>query len=334
MSRVLFVMVAFFVSLNVFAQLEYTLEGFSDTYYGVFIMSEEQAKNVFKEGTILVFNKKTGKALLEVECDGVAFDGKVSPDSNTNQSLLIYEDFNFDGMNDLAIQENYSSKGPSYSIYLAKGETFVFDSVFSEIIQGSQGSWDLDPETKKIYTRGDGGCCWHSFSTYSIQDGRPVRIVEVINQIDFAYHITTTKVLKDGKIVETVEKRIDLQTEGITEIMSFDLLNKKKKVVLFNINDRTLNYVLISGDDKVEFNYPINTIYANPDFTLSNLGNDLVFKNENVEYKIYQIFTSGKISSVGVLVKVDGKTYDLKGDITSLIGSLKKIPKLDNVVIK
>ena len=158
MNRVLLVIVTFFISLNAFCQIEYTLEGFSDTYYGVFIMSDDQLKNVFKEGTVLVFNKKTGKTLLEVECDGVAFEGKVSPDSNTNQELLIYEDFNFDGKKDLAIQENYSSKGPSYSIYLAKNETFEFDSEFSNIIQSSQGSWELDPEFKKIYARGDGGC--------------------------------------------------------------------------------------------------------------------------------------------------------------------------------
>lgn len=340
MKQLLVSITFFILSFNTYSQIEYKIEDFSDTYYTVFIMDEIQKEEVFKNGTMLVFNKKTGQTLIEVECESAIFESKFTAGSKKitvpyeSQSSFLYIDFNFDGRKDIAIQQQYSSKGPSYTIYIAKNAGFELDSEFTDLIQSCQGNWDLDPDSDKIYTRSSGGCCWHSHSTYSVQNGRPVLISESVEHIDFAYTITTTKHFKDGKMVETVEKIINLEQDGISLLMSFDLKDKNKKVVLFNINDRTLNYALVGEEDVVEFNYPVETIYANPDFTLMNGSNDLLFKNNNAEYKIYQINASGKITAIGIVVKVNGKTYDLKGDITTLKGSLSKIPKLDNVVFK
>lgn len=341
MKQFLILSTIFFIfSLNAFSQIEYKIEDFSDAYYAVFIMNEDQKEEVFKEGTMLVFDKKTGSTLVEVECESSTFEIKLTEGSKKiqvpyeAQSSLLYEDFNFDGNKDIAVQQYYSSKGPSYTIYIAKKAGFELDEDFTNLIQSSQGNWDLDPDSNKIYTRSSGGCCWHSYSTYSIQNGRPVLTAETVEHIDFAFTITTSKHLQEGKMIETVEKIINLEEEGITVIMAFNLKGKNKKVVLFNINDRTLNYALVGEEDIVEFNYPIETVYANPDFTLMNGGNDLVFNNDNAEYKIYQISIGGKISSVGILVKANGKTYDLKGDITTIKGNLSNIPKLDNVVFE
>jgi len=330
----------FIISLNAFSQIEYTINDFSDTYYAVFIVGDDQKEEVFKEGTMLLFSRKTGKTLIETECESIAFEDVALSSSKKiivpyeGQSMILYEDYNFDGKNDLAVQQYYSSKGPSYSIYLSKNNTFEYDSAYTKIIRNSQGNFDLDTLDKKIYTRGNGGCCWHSFSTYSIQNTRPVLISEVIEESDFAFTTTTTKELKDGKMIETVEKTFNSEEEGIIGVMSFNLMDKNKKVILFNINDRTLNYALLSEDDRVEFSYPVETVYANPDFTLSNDGNNLLFKNNDAAYKVYQIITNNMITGIGVLVIVNGKTYDLKGDIKSLSGNLKKITKLDNVVFK
>jgi len=77
------------------------------------------------------------------------------------------------------------------------------------------------------------------------------------------------------------------------QLCRFDLVGNKKKVVVFNINDRTLNYALVKANDKVEFSYPTNSADKNPDFTLSASRNELYFKNASAEYKIYQKVNAG-----------------------------------------
>ena len=48
---------------------------------------------------------------------------------------------------------------------------------------------------------------------------------------------------------------------------------------------------------------------------------------------IYQTIKGGEIVEVGIRVQINGKTYDLKGDVTTLKGNIdaKKTIKLDNV---
>lgn len=64
--------------------------------------------------------------------------------SNSSQEIVLFQDFNFDNFEDFAIQTGYSSKGPSYSIFLYKAGKYILSEMFTEIIQNSQGNFDLD----------------------------------------------------------------------------------------------------------------------------------------------------------------------------------------------
>lgn len=51
-------------------------------------------------------------------------------------------------------------------------------------------------------------------------------------------------------------------------------------------------------------------------------------------YKIYEVRRQGKVEKIGIQVLINGKAYDLKGDVGSLSGSLKGVKQvnLHNVV--
>lgn len=330
--------------LIVFILSSYNLTGqviivkdFSDRFYAKLQLEEGQSEEVFKKGTVSIITTNNNVELFSVKSESITIE--IDKDAQkieipfTKQDVVLYQDFNFDGQNDLGIQEFYSSKGPGYLVYLNKDDKFILDSEYTEIIQNSQGNYELDSSSKTITTMCSGGCCWHKFSSFTVESGRPSPTSEVIEELDLPFNITTTKKWDNGKAIETVERMVNLNQDGIIEIMSFKLLNKNKRVVLYNINDRTLNYVLIDGEDISEFFYPIKTVYKNRDFVVSNSGNELIFKNKDVQYKIYQTVKTGSITGLGVLVTVKGKEYDLKGDVKTLKGDINKnaIVKLDNV---
>jgi len=339
MNRLLFVL----FSLNFTFSLaqEIVIKDFSKRFYAKINLDEDQTNQVFKSGKISILTINGNKEIYSIESNSITIEvehnGKQKMEiPYNNQDVILFQDFNFDNEMDLAISESYSSKGPSYSISLYKNDAFVFDSEFTEIIKNSQGNFELDASSKNIYTTSSGGCCYHSYSTYDVKNGRAFLISEVVTEIDFAFKIKKNRKWENGKFIETVKRTVDLNQDGITEIMSFQLLDKNKRVVLYNLNDRTLNYVLINGEDTSEFFYPIQTVYKNPDFIVSISGNELTFRNKDVQYKIYQKFKTGQLTDIGVLVSVESKEYDLKGDIKSLKGNINKkaISKLDNVYIK
>jgi hypothetical protein len=57
-------------------------------------------------------------------------------------------------------------------------------------------------------------------------------------------------------------------------ILSFIIAENGKKIILYNINDRTLNYALLRKDT-VEFFFPIETVYKNPDFRFDSSATGL-----------------------------------------------------------
>jgi len=222
-------------AVNIFSQSEYLINDFSNEYFAKIVIGTDQNAEVFKTGKVIIFRKKDNVEILNVNSEKFEFD--IQTDSNKNisykdQNVIVYKDFNFDGENDLAIQDYFSSKGPSYTIYLYNKDSFQLDRTFTEIIQNSQGNYELDPASKTIQTMSSGGCCWHSFSTFIVKEGKPYPSREEVKESDLPFNINTTKEWSDGKMTVTIEKEIDLNQDGIIQIMSFKLLNKNKKVVI------------------------------------------------------------------------------------------------------
>lgn len=323
-----------------YSQQVFEVQNFSEKYYAK--VSVQDSSEVFTPGIITVYNKKTGKELVKVESEELAPDFTTEGNIKANilqlpygeQSLLIYDDFNFDGISDLALQDGQNScyHGPSYQIYLGTKNGFIHNKKFTRLAQEYCGMFSYNKEEKKIYTMTKSGCCWHQYSEFVIENNQPVA-VKIVEEDAFKipFYTSTIKERKNGKMLESSETVMDKKDESIKSFLSFTINKNNKQLILFNINNRTLNYAILKENDVVEFSYPIETIYQNPDFIYSASENVVSFKNKDAEYQIYD-----KDKEIGIMINIDGKTYNWKGKKATQQGSLKKLLEinLDNVVIK
>ena len=175
--------------------------------------------NVNKPGKITIYDKKSNAELI-----GVKFSGKILEfhygnilDNITEllyeeQSLIIYKDFNFDGVKDFALQDgfngNYSSA--TYRIFLANKGQFILNKDFTELSQYNFGMFEVDYEKKILKTFIKDGCCWHEYSEYIVENNVP-EVAAIITEDatkDDEYVYITEKRLVDGKWITKERKEL------------------------------------------------------------------------------------------------------------------------------
>lgn len=207
----------------------------------------------------------------------------------------------------------------------------LMNAVVTILAQEYCGMFEVDHDQKKIYTMTKSGCCWHELSQFIIKDNKPfaTKITFVDNYLPF--EIITEQTWNGNTMVKKTTKTIDLEQEGIKLILSFIIPENGKKVVLYNINDRTLNYALVRKDNTVEFDYPVESVYQHPDFKFDCTPDNrsVTFSNKNATYKI-----EDHPNKLGIEITVGGQTYYLSGNQKTKTGGLDRLlsVQLDNVV--
>ena len=99
------------------------------------------------------------------------------------QSVVNVDDYNFDGMEDVAIStgSNGSYGMPSYNVYLSSRAVgkFVYNAALSKL--GSHlGMFTVDKKNKTLETFDKSGCCWHITERYKVVNDRPVKVFEEV----------------------------------------------------------------------------------------------------------------------------------------------------------
>lgn len=306
----------------------------SDDYYAK--VFQEDNESVSSPGWIAVYSKKTNKELIKVNSDDLYID--IGDDGNISvnvlelpygsQSVIIYDDFNFDGIKDIALRNGNMScyGGPSYEVYLADGKgNFKHSSGFTDLAQGYCGFFSVDYDKKLIHTMTKSGCCSHWFYTFKVVNNQPQLIEEIEETLSFSipFILKNTVTKWKGKAKNEYTQDLLLTEEnGVKEIFSFRLKNKDRKVMLL-ADDKKLYYAFIKynlqKDPVVEFYYPISTDEDVKEFyTLkySKLNNNteetITFVNEQAQYQLYN-----SNDKVGIRVTTKGKVYDMPGEVTS-----------------
>ncbi len=340
----LVVVVACFYAFSASAQNEFPIkiQDFSDRYEAVIALTGED-KIIITEYdeylapyVIRIVNKKDGKEVLTsyssdfpdhlVNVNNEALANKKELPYG-DQSVLIYEDFNFDGKKDLALMTGYHScyGGPAFDIYLATNAGFEYSSGFSVLSNEYCGMFLVDEKSQTLHTMVKSGCCWHQLSEYKVIDNEPKIIKSVTHDLTgrlepyFIQELNT--VWQNNDFIET-ERLLLPYNDDMEILVSFELEKTKKRVVVFGVNN-VLYYALEQADEAVEFYFPKpyydknrkETIYK--PFTFDTEDKTLSFHNEDAHYTLYQTE-----QTVGIHVKTGGKTYDLKGLYPSLSGSL------------
>ena len=141
--------------------------------------------------------KKGSKALFQAfHSDELTMylDEKLKPSVNViqlygEQSPLIFDDFNFDGTEDLAIRNgNYGSYGgPVYDIYVfnQSKNKFVLSQELSVLTQENLGMFELDKKRKRIITLNKSGCCYHIRSEYQVVPRKGLLLVREFIEDEF-----------------------------------------------------------------------------------------------------------------------------------------------------
>ncbi len=320
------------------AQTTFKIEKFSNLILATVTIADESINEVFKQGTIQVFDSKTKKEIINIESPELTFDLNSKNNIKTNvkqlpygeQSILIYEDFNFDGNQDLAVMFGQEScyHGPSYSIYLFDKGKFVYDDAFSALATENCGMFQVNAKLKQLNTFTKSGCCWHLDTTYKIVNNNPIVIKTIeMNHQKYPFLYTTTTTFGKKKVA-IIKKEIVFDQMAVKELFSFRLLKNNKKVVLFDDGENNLYYALIRVNDSVEFNYPDDDKTENQTFIIDSISKNISFMNENTTYKIYLETTQNKTVSVGIIITNENESSNLVGDKSTIKGDFKSI--IDN----
>lgn len=291
------------------AQATYTVQDFSDRYTAEVYLEDPGA--VFSPGWVAVYHKQTGEQLVRVESDDLAADiadGKVEANvvqrPYGKQSVLIYEDFNFDGEKDLAISDGNHScyGGPSYQIYLAQEGRFSYSEDFTRLAQEFCGMFAVNPSEQTLETMTKEGCCWHQFSTYAIKEDKPYlirRVEEGHSYTEPYWEYTVHQREKDSLVTASyhvLDKGGFVGEDGAfnADLLLYFQFEKGKQMFLFR--DQTMGKIFYAFTDKED---KIELLYSGK-MDWNEKENGIEFRNKQAVYTLFK----DKLK-----VQVDAKTY-------------------------
>ena len=132
-----------------------------------------------------------------------------------NNSGIVFDDYNFDGAEDLALRNGNDGSygGPSYDILLFSKATkkFVRNPRLTKLASESLGLFTVDKKAKTLETFNKSGCCWHQTIRYQVTNNRPVKIYVFTEDAAGANTdkvILTTETLKNGKWRKTTKTEL------------------------------------------------------------------------------------------------------------------------------
>jgi len=210
MKKLLFFMLLF--GSSAFAQQKFDIKDAS-SFFDIKVSVAECADGYCTGKATFSFYKKGGKTayqIINLPDTQIELDESGSP--NVNQTLLYDKqsavnvgDYNFDGMEDVALcnGSNGSYGMPSYAVYLSSraAKKFVYSKPFSAL-GVHLGMFETDMEKKVLRTFDKSGCCWHITEEFSVVNNLPRKILSVEEDATIADETkvkVTTKTLVGGK---------------------------------------------------------------------------------------------------------------------------------------
>lgn len=214
MKKMLFLMLLF--NISAFAQQKFDIKNASKSYD---VRLEVAKCNDWKcegDAKFSIFKKGQRKPFQVVKTP-TEFMIEEARRTNTKlmydyQSAVFFEDYNFDGIEDLAIRDgnNGGYGGPSYQIYLfsPKSRKFVHNDPITDLNQGEYlGMMEVDKKKKVLRTFSKSGCCWHQTKEYAFINNRPKKVYEWTQDATIPdennVQITTKRLIKGKWITST-----------------------------------------------------------------------------------------------------------------------------------
>jgi hypothetical protein len=199
-----------FSSIFCFAENRFSIANGSKNYTAEIIVEKCEDKACEGKGTVKLYDKKTNELFQIFPSDDLRFDINENSGPSVNivqlygeQSPLIFDDFNFDGIEDLAIRNG--SKGsygaPSFDVYLydIKKRQFVLNKELTALATDNLGMFSTDKKRKRLITFFKSGCCWHLTTEYTFEPRRGLLKV---------YELEEDATIIDGETVKVTTREL------------------------------------------------------------------------------------------------------------------------------
>lgn len=193
------------------AQNKFEIKNGSEKYSAEISIENCNATNCEGKATVKLIDKKTNQVFQTFTSDDLYFflNENQKPSVNViqlydEQSPLIFDDFNFDGAQDLAIGNGHhgSYGGPTYDVYVYNStkKKFVLSTELTNLVSDNLGMFDTDQKRKRLTTYSKSGCCWHMTTEYGVVPNKGLRKVyefEESANIDEYVHVTTRSLVNN-----------------------------------------------------------------------------------------------------------------------------------------
>jgi len=161
------------------SQTNYVIKDGSKRFDAQITVQTCDGDDCYGKGIIKLIDKKTKQLFQTLTSDDLTLylDKDQKPTVNViqlynEQSPLIFDDFNFDGSEDIAIRNGNQSGygGPSYDVYVFNStkKQFVPSDELTSLAYENLGMFQTDHKRKRIITFAKSGCCWHITTEYAV----------------------------------------------------------------------------------------------------------------------------------------------------------------------
>lgn len=200
------------------AQFKFLANNSSDQYKAKIFVDKCEGNACSGKATVIVYDKVTGREIDTFHSEDLDFGLTETQNAKLGwlelgkyQTPLIFGDFNFDGLEDLAIRNgnNGAYSSPSYDIYLAAAENkFLLNNELTKLASENLGMFDVDKKLKQVSIHQKDGCCFDKTVNYKFDIKKGLyedsSIIEDSSIADIVTVITQKNV--DGKVKRTVQK--------------------------------------------------------------------------------------------------------------------------------
>lgn len=199
-------LILFLFSTAVFAQKTFLLKKASKKFDVKIRIAGCETDTCEGEAKIFLTKKGRPKNFQKIEMPNVFLElgEDQKPTANLielygmNNSGIIFGDYNFDGIEDLAIRNGNDGSygGPSYSVFLFSKtkNRFIENTSLTALASDNLGMFTVDKKAKIIETLNKSGCCWHQTTRYKIVNNKPKKV-----------YVFTEDAMSDGNVTATTE---------------------------------------------------------------------------------------------------------------------------------
>ena len=207
-----------------FSQSHYEIKDGSKRFDAQITVQSCEGDDCSGKGIVKLIDKKTKKLFQTLESDDLTLylDKDQKPTVNViqlynEQSPLIFDDFNFDGSEDIAIRNGNQSGygGPSYDVYVYNStkKQFVPSEELTALAYENLGMFQTDSERKRIITFAKSGCCWHITTEYAVVPKKGLQKVYEMEEDATGdgenMKVITRKLINNKWVVKTKKYKID-----------------------------------------------------------------------------------------------------------------------------